>query len=55
MMKDLTGAHSVNLQRSGFVQSGEQEKVATLERKATELEGELKRFKASTGILHREK
>ena len=42
MMKDLTGAHSIKLQRSGFAQ----ERVATLERRLTELEGELKIYKA---------
>ena len=49
MMKDLTGAHSVKLQKSGFVQSGtaEQEKTASLEQRVAELEGELKRYKAS--------
>ena len=49
MMKDLTGAHSIKLQRSGFAQqsgTAEQEKMATLERRLTELEGELKRYKA---------
>ena len=57
MMKDLTGAHSVKLQKSGFVQSGtaEQEKTASLEQRVAELEGELKRYKASKQkLLHTE-
>ena len=49
MMKDLTGAHSIKLQRSGFGQqsgTAEQERVGTLQRRLTELEGELKIYKA---------
>ena len=48
-MKNMTGTHCAKLQNSGVIQvkSAEQEKIDMLERRVSELEGELGRYKVN--------
>ena len=49
IMKNMTGTHCAKLQNSGVIQvkSAEQEKIDMLERRVSELEGELSRYKVN--------